>query len=55
VTGAGEVKGSLDLALAWGHTADDSAARAKLMRLHALLWGLTRAKGTPGKPVKRAP
>ncbi len=44
---ANEVKGSLDLAIAWGYIADDAAARAKLMRLHALLWGLTRGKGAP--------
>jgi four helix bundle protein len=41
---ANEVKGSLDLALAWGYITDDAAARAKLMRLLALLWGLTRGK-----------
>jgi len=39
---ANEVKGSLDVAKAWGHIRDDAAARQKLMRLHALLWGLTR-------------
>jgi len=39
---ANEVKGSLDVAKAWGHIGDDTAARQKLMRLHALLWGLTR-------------
>ena len=41
---ANEVKGSLDLALAWGHIADDTAARAKLRRLLALMWGLTHGK-----------
>ena len=41
---ANEVKGSLDLALAWGHVADDTAARAKLRRLLALMWGLTNGK-----------
>jgi four helix bundle protein len=41
---ANEVKGSLDLALAWGHIADDTAARAKLSRLLALCWGLTHPK-----------
>ena len=41
---ANEVKGSLDLALAWGHVADDAAARAKLRRLLALMWGLTNGK-----------
>ena len=38
---ANEVRGSLDLALAWGYIADDTAARAKLNRLLALCWGLT--------------
>ena len=41
---ANEVKGSLDLALAWGHVADDTAARTKLRRLLALIWGLTNGK-----------
>ena len=41
---ANEVKGSLDLALAWGHVADDTAARAKLRRLLALMWGRTNGK-----------
>ena len=38
---AQEVKGSLDLALAWGYTHDDASARRPLMRLLALCWGLT--------------
>jgi four helix bundle protein len=38
---ANEVKASLDLALAWGHIADDSVARSKLRRLLGLCWGLT--------------
>jgi four helix bundle protein len=38
---ANEVKGSLDLALAWGYIHDDTAARTKLRRLLALCWGLT--------------
>jgi four helix bundle protein len=44
---ANEVKGSLELALAWGYIADDAtvaAARAKLRRLLAVCWGLTRGK-----------
>ncbi len=41
---ANEVKGSLDVAKAWGHIRDDSTAREKLMRLHALLWGPTHSK-----------
>ena len=51
---ANEVKGSLDLAIAWGYIVDNGAARAKLMRLHALLWGLTRGKGTPREPSRRS-
>ena len=43
---ANEVKASLDLALAWGYIADDSAARPKLQRLLALCWGLTRTGPT---------
>jgi four helix bundle protein len=39
---ANECKASLDLAHAWGYIADDSAARAKLTRLLALCWGLTK-------------
>jgi hypothetical protein len=35
------MKGSLDVALAWGYIADDWAARVKLRRLLALCWGLT--------------
>jgi four helix bundle protein len=41
---ANEVKGSLDLALAWGYIADDAAARVKLCRLLALCWGLTNSQ-----------
>jgi four helix bundle protein len=46
---ANEVKGSLELALAWGYVPDGSgdAARAKLRRLLALCWGLTRGKQPP--------
>jgi four helix bundle protein len=46
---ANEVKGSLDLALAWGYIPDDAraaAAHAKLRRLLAMCWGLTRGKQT---------
>ena len=41
---ANEVKAGLDLAAAWGYTAHDTAAHAKLRRLLALCWGLTRPK-----------
>ena len=48
---ANEVKGSLDLALAWGYITDDAAARAKLRRLLALCWGLTHGphRSAPAK------
>jgi len=46
---ANEVKGSLDLALAWGFIDDDWAARVKLQRLLALCWGLTRGPHCNGK------
>ena len=51
---ANEVKASLDLALAWGYVADDSAARPKLRRLLALCWGLTHGPGVaaPAAPVR---
>ena len=39
---ANEVKGSLDLARAWGYVLDDQCVRAKLQRLLALCWGLTK-------------
>ena len=39
---ASEVKGSLDLARAWGYVVDDRVAREKLGRLLALCWGLTK-------------
>lgn len=42
---ANEVKGSLDLAKAWGYVADDAAARSKLTHLLRLCWGLTRKAG----------
>jgi len=45
------VKGSLDLALAWGYIDDDSAARVNLHRLLALCWGLTRG---PHRNAKRS-
>ena len=39
---ANEVRGALDLAIAWGWLVDPRAALAKLDRLLSLLWGLTR-------------
>ena len=39
---AGEIRGVLDLAEAWGWIVADSSARALLDREIGLLWGLTR-------------
>ena len=47
---ANEVKGSLDLALAWGYIDDDSLARVKLKRLLGLCWGLTQSDRLVMKP-----
>ncbi len=44
---ANEMKGSLDVARAWGYITDDTAARAKLRRLLALCWGLTNGPHRP--------
>jgi four helix bundle protein len=43
---ASEVRGSLELAAAWGYVSDEASAvaHAKLRRLLALCWGLTRGK-----------
>ena len=38
---ASEVRGSLDLAEAWGWVLPDKEVRQRLDRLLALLWGLT--------------
>ena len=50
---ANEVKGSLDLALAWGYVVDDSRARDKLRRLLAMCWGLTNSQRLVVPPRKR--
>ena len=39
---AGEIRGALDLADAWGWQVESSQARALLDRELGLLWGLTR-------------
>jgi hypothetical protein len=45
---ANEVRGSLELALAWGYVADDEhPTAAQLRRLLALCWDLTRGKQAP--------
>ncbi len=48
---ANEVKGSLDLARAWGYVLDDAAAREKLTRLLGLCWGLTK-RAAPARPSR---
>jgi four helix bundle protein len=44
---AGEIRGALDLADAWGWQVDSAQARALLDRELGLLWGLTR-RSRPG-------
>src|SRR5215475_122645 len=51
---AGEIRGALDLADAWGWQVESAQARALLDRELGLLWGLTRrsrSKATPGLPA----
>jgi len=53
---ANEIKGSLDVARAWGYVLDDHSVREKLGRLLALCWGLTkggtaRARSTRSRSV----
>lgn len=43
---AGEIRGALDLADAWGWQVDSTHARALLDRELGLLWGLTRRSRT---------
>src|SRR3954452_246499 len=43
---AGEIRGALDLADAWGWQVDSAQARALLDRELGLLWGLTRRSRT---------
>jgi four helix bundle protein len=48
---AGEIRGALDLADAWGWQIDSAPARALLDRELGLLWGLTRReRDTPTRP-----
>ena len=54
---AGEIRGALDLADAWGWQIDSAQARALLDRELGLLWGLTRrgrSKSTPNLPKSAA-
>ena len=48
---AGEIRGALDVADAWGWQVDSEQARALLDRELALLWGLTR-RGRSKKPQR---
>jgi four helix bundle protein len=52
---AGEIRGALDLADAWGWQIESQQARALLDRELGLLWGLTRrsrAKDAPNTPAR---
>ena len=62
---AGEIRGALDLADAWGWQIESKQARALLDRELGLLWGLTRRgrgkeasdvpPSRPGRPPRGAP
>ena len=47
---AGEIRGALDVADAWGWKIDSAQARVILDRQIALLWGLTRRSGKATAP-----
>ena len=47
---AGEIRGALDLADAWGWQVESRHARALLDRELGLLWGLTRRGRSPAAP-----
>jgi len=52
---AGEIRGALDLAEAWGWQIDSAPARALLDREIGLLWGLTRReRDAPIRPKSAA-
>jgi four helix bundle protein len=51
---AGEIRGALDLADAWGWEIESAQARALLDRELGLLWGLTRRARSKDRPVTRA-
>ena len=52
---AGEIRGALDLADAWGWPVESEQARALLDRELGLLWGLTRRSRPIGAPSDRPP
>ena len=49
---AGEIRGALDVADAWGWKVDTDQARALLDRELALLWGLTHRKASSKSPER---
>ena len=51
---AGEIRGALDLADAWGWQIDSGKARALLDRELGLLWGLTRRSGASAAATVRS-
>jgi four helix bundle protein len=51
---AGEIRGALDLADAWGWQVDSTQARALLDRELSLLWGLTRRARPNDTPNNRS-
>ena len=52
---AGEIRGALDVADAWGWQIDSEQARALLDRELGLLWGLTRRGRSRSLPKPRNP
>jgi four helix bundle protein len=52
---AGEIRGALDLADAWGWQVESGPARALLDRELGLLWGLTRRSRSKTTPELRPP
>lgn len=52
---AGEIRGALDVAEAWGWQIDSEQARALLDRELALLWGLTRRSRSKAPSKSRNP
>ena len=52
---AGEIRGALDLADAWGWRVESAHARALLDRELGLLWGLTHQSKSKGAPDLPAP
>jgi four helix bundle protein len=51
---AGEIRGALDVADAWGWQVDSEQARALLDRELALLWGLTRRSRSKSKQASHS-